>query len=271
MCSFWRNFFFFFLFRKGDRTDSLKKTKKTTECSFLNLFLSVSDQVHLPSSVIQKCLTTEHHRHFDHWALSGILIWIRPPHWKKFVLFSTVFFFYNLIQYFEGHSCIHARWFHLLLLHDFFSTICFVLLCVNGSHCVLRCLFALVLYWEIVINLAVRVTWLCTIFVFCMIFLHKLYKYFKCALQIKLTGFFFSSAVYYIMIRLDAYLTGTDIRFFLYFPSATWFRGLLGDSRKSFTFTRFWFHLPGFWSLRKHLASNYSLGKDKRINSVQMY
>lgn len=102
-----------------------------------------------------------------------------------FSMFSTVFF-YNLIQYFQGHSRILGQY-NLLLLHYLFSTNCFVLLCVNRYDCVLKCLFALVLYWEIVINLTVPVTLLRTICVFCIIFLHKIYKYFKCALQIKET------------------------------------------------------------------------------------
>lgn len=119
----------------------------------------------------------------------GILIWICPSTplkeiWKFIVFQCFLLHFFiiwcSIFKVLETLVFLQEQ-INLLLLHYFFSTNCVVLLCVNRSDCVLQCLFALVLYWEIVINLAVPVT-LCTICVFCIFFLHKSYKYFKRAL-----------------------------------------------------------------------------------------
>lgn len=73
-------------------------------------------------------------------------------------VFSTVFF-YSLIQYFEGHSCIIARTILFVIVTLFFSTNCFVLLYVNRSDCVFKCLHLhWFLYRVIIINRAVPVT-----------------------------------------------------------------------------------------------------------------
>lgn len=105
-----------------------------------------------------------------------------------FSVFSTVFF-YSLIQYFQGHLYYCKNNFVLFVIVTlFFSTNHFVLLYVNRSDCVFKCLHLhWFLYCVITINRAVPVTLLCTICVFCIIFLHKIHKYFKCALQIKQT------------------------------------------------------------------------------------